>query len=59
MYKVVLQSQNGQWKASCRRTLFIIFLVQPLFERASKTFTDIFVIYTSSMKLMRDVSGIN
>ena len=25
MYKVILQSQNGQWKACWRRTLFIIF----------------------------------
>ena len=25
VYKVILQSQNGQWKACWRRTLFIIF----------------------------------
>ena len=51
--KEILQSPNGQCKASCRRTfiVYIYFFVQPLFERASKTFTEISVIYTSSIKL--------
>ena len=52
VYKEILQSPNGQCKASCRRTLIVyIFFVQPLFERASKTFTEISVIYTSSIKI--------